>query len=54
MSAIPQKQTNAGAAELSAKCQSRPMHRSKQHLHSITSSAVNRRFTATLIPSGRP
>ena len=33
------KKVKTQRAGLSAKCQSRPMHRSKQHLYSITSSA---------------
>jgi hypothetical protein len=45
------KADNAGAIGLSALCQSRPMHRSKQHLYSITSSARASSVGGTARPS---
>src|SRR5476651_1069048 len=42
---------NVASPRLSAKCQSRPTHRSKQHLYSITSSARGKNASGILRPS---
>src|SRR5450631_1680742 len=50
LSALVQKRTKTGTAGLSAMCQKRPTHRSKQHRYSINSSAATSNVDGKVMP----